>query len=439
MHVAFFCQHYHTPDCSTAARPYSLVRHLARDHDVTLITTDAWRQRRLTHDFDWVPAGVRLRALKVPYANAMAPRPRMQSYAAYAAGACWHGLHMPRPDVVYATSTPLSAACAAALVARRHGAPWIFEVRDLWPDFPIQMGALRSRGLQRMLRGLERRLYRSAAHVVTASTDMAAHVRRFRARGVTTVEYGTPLDLMERADAAAADALRREHHVEDRHVVLYAGSFGRANAIPTLLEAAARLRGRTDLCFVFAGRGHHARAVARAARRLPHVRHVPPQPLLCALALFRLADLSLVPFIDRPVLAANAPSKLYDSLAAGTPVIVTNAGWTKRLVEAHGCGWHVPPEDAAALAAQIHAALDAPEALRAAGARAERLARARFDRAEHMQRLVALIEGVGRGGASVPAATSICSGRTQINPLPAPQEYLLRSATRYSPCSQGES
>jgi glycosyltransferase involved in cell wall biosynthesis len=195
------------------------------------------------------------------------------------------------------------------------------------------------------------------------------------------------------ADVAA---LRRAHGLDDgRRLVLYAGSLGRANAIPTLLAAARRLADRLDARFVFAGGGFHRPDVARAAAAQPNVCLLPPLPMPQALALFRAADLSLVSFLDRPVLAANAPGKFFDSLAAGTPVVVTNDGWTRAFVARHGCGWFVPPERPAALAARVAACLDAPDALAAAGRRATAVARARFDRRRLLARLVETIEDAG--------------------------------------------
>ena len=113
-----------------------------------------------------------------------------------------------------------------------------------------------------------------------------------------------------------------------------------------------------------------------------------------ALALFERADLSLVPFLDRPVLAANAPSKFFDSLAAGTPVVVTNPGWTRRFVERHGCGWFVPPEAPGALADRTRAVLAAPDARARAAQNAREAARRHFNRTRMLDRYTALLEGV---------------------------------------------
>lgn len=283
---------------------------------------------------------------------------------------------------------------AGMALARLHSVPWVFEVHDLWPDFPVQMGAVSSAGVQRALYALERRLYRSAAHVVALSPDMATHVRRYvAAERVSMNPYGTDLALLRRA--APAPACRPDVARPGQHLVLYAGALGRANAIPTLLDAARRLRHRPDIAWVFVGDGYHRNTVAAAAREMPNIQLLPPQPYPHTLALFQQATLSITSFIDRPVLRTNAPSKFMDSLAAGTPVVVTNPGWTKQLVMSGGCGWYVPPEDAGALARQVVAALDAPPAQQRAWQRnARHVACTQFDRDRHMQQYRTLLESL---------------------------------------------
>lgn len=396
MHILVLLQYYHTPDCPTAGRPYALVQALAAHHDVTVITTQTGRERRLMHQFEWVPSGVSLKTLQVPYHNAMTTRERLQAYARYAVQAGWHGLRLSRPDLIVASSTPLSVPMVAFALARWHRVPWVFEVRDLWPDFPIQMGAVPSAWAQRGLYALERTLYRSADHVIALSPDMADHVRRCANHDrVSLNPYGTDLSLLR---SAAASEARPLCSLEARQrMVLYAGALGRANAIPTLLEAARQLRDRSDVVIAFVGEGYHEKTVRRAAAKSHNVRLIPPQPYPRTLALFKQATLSITSFIDRPVLAANAPSKLYDSLAAGTPVIVTNPGWTKTLVEEHECGWYVPPEDADALATCIRTHLDAPGVQQARWRRnAIHLSHTQFDRAHHMGQYSRLLERLER-------------------------------------------
>jgi glycosyltransferase involved in cell wall biosynthesis len=231
------------------------------------------------------------------------------------------------------------------------------------------------------------------------------------------LEYGADFGLVDAIAPETQTGLRERFSLDRRFLVLYAGTFGRANAIPTLLDAAKRLSAeRPDVLVALAGKGHHAPLVEEAARRHDAIRRLPPLPYPDTLALFECADLSLVPFIDRPVLAANSPGKFFDSLATGTPVTVTNPGWTKRFVERHSCGWYVPPESPDALASCLQSVLDAPDHLAAAGRNARAAARRRFVRSEILDRYATLVERVKEGlpateihesdsGRSIPAQT----------------------------------
>ena len=394
MHILYVYQFYNNPDCAATARHYAYLHHLARRHHITLVTSRTYLDARITQDFDWVAEGVDLRLLDVPYANSMEAGERLNAYTTFALKALAAGIASPRPDLVFGTSSPLSAAWAARWIARIRRVPWVFEVRDLWPDFPIQMGAVSNAWLQRRLYNLERALYRDAAHTVTLSPDMEAHVREcgIAPERVTTLVHGSDFGLIDACEPPPLQTLRQTHGLVDKCVVLYGGTFGRANDIPTLLEAAARLHHRDDLRFVFAGYGYFETALREAASQAANLLILPPQPRHHMLCWFKLADLSLVSFIDKPVLAANSPAKFFDSLTAGTPVLVTNPGWTRQFVETHQCGWYTPPSDAEALARQIAWIADHPEARAEAGRKAEAVARTHFDRNTLVHRLERIFE-----------------------------------------------
>ncbi len=400
MHIAVFSQYHTNPDCPATSRHYSLLAHLARTHRVTLITTRTWEPQRLTQQYPWLPEGVEMRAADVPYENRMGVARRGLAFGQYAAYAVREGLRIDKPDVIWGISTPLTAAWAAARVARWRDVPWVFEVQDLWPSFPIAMGAVPNHWAQRRLFALEKSLYRSARHIMALSPDMTRYVQNIAASvplgplavsKVTTVLNGTDLDLAELATDAAVAALRREQGLEGRRVVLYAGTLGRANDIPTLLAAAELLAARLpDVVWLFIGLGFDELQVRAAAARCPAIRLVAPQPRHAVFGWFRLAEVSVVSFLGLPVLDANSPAKLYDSLAVGTPVVVTNNGWTRELVEAHGCGWFTPPSDASGMAQLLQTLLNQPGQLRVAGAAGRQVAAIFFDR----QQLAATVQQI---------------------------------------------
>ena len=393
MHIAVFSQYHTNPDCPATSRHYTLLGHLAKTHRVTLLTTNAWAGQRLTHDFPWVPEGVELRVADVRYENHMGPARRALAFAQYAAWAVREGLRIDRPDVIWGISTPLTAAWAAAQVARWRKVPWVFEVQDLWPEFPIAMGAVPNPLARKALYMLEKSLYNSARHILPLSPDMTAHIQKLGipAEKLTTSLNGTDYELATSALAADPAALRKAEGLIGRRVVLYAGTFGRANDIPTLLAAAVQLAEHCpDVVWLFMGHGFYYEEVQRAAVRHAFIRVLQPQPRHAVFRWFRLAEVSIVSFLGLPVLDANSPAKLYDSLVVDTPVIVTNQGWTKALVEQESCGWYVHASDAGALANQLKEVLAQPEMLQAAGQRGQQLARREFDR----QQLAAKVQQV---------------------------------------------
>jgi len=396
MHIAVFSQYHTSPDCPATSRHYTLLAEIAKHHRVTLLTTPAWRSQQLTHEWPWVPPGVELLEAAIPYDNKMGPARRALAFAQYAAWALRAGRRLVRPDVVWGISTPLTAAWAAARCARHWRAPWLFEVQDLWPSFPVAMGAVPTALARQQLFALEKRLYESAAHIVPLSPDMSAYVAGLgiAERKITTLLNGTDLDLAARATPAAVAALRQAQGLAGRRVVLYAGTFGRANDMPTVVAAAEALVATDPAAtFLFLGHGYYAPLVAAAAARWPgRIRLVGGQPRHAVFAWFALAEVAVVSFLGLPVLAANSPAKLYDALAVGTPVVVTNPGWTKALVEEHGCGWYVPAGDAPALATRLQAALLDRPGLAAAGARGQALAQACFDRVALAGQMRALLE-----------------------------------------------
>jgi glycosyltransferase involved in cell wall biosynthesis len=400
MHIAVFSQYHTSPDCPATSRHYTLLAEIAKHHRLTLLTTPAWRSQQLTQGWPWVPPGVELLEANIPYDNKMGPARRALAFAQYAAWAVRAGRRIARPDVVWGISTPLTAAWAAARVARGWRVPWVFEVQDLWPSFPVAMGAVPTALARRQLFALEKRLYESAAHIVPLSPDMSAYVAGLGiAPGkITTLLNGTDLDLAARATPTAVAELRRAQGLAGQKVVLYAGTFGRANDMPTVVAAAeALVTADPAVTFLFLGHGYYAPLVAAAAARWPgRIRLVGGQPRHAVFSWFALADVAVVSFLDMPVLATNSPAKLYDALAVGTPVVVTNGGWTKALVEEHGCGWYTPAGDAAGLASRLQAILADPTGRAAAGERGRALAGQEFDRARLATQMQRILEQASR-------------------------------------------
>ncbi|WP_439880453.1 glycosyltransferase family 4 protein [Pontibacter sp. MBLB2868] len=398
MHIAVFNQHHHNPDCPATCRHYTFIQELAKRHQVTLITSDGWRRTRITSQYPWVPEGVTLYECASPYANKMGVVQRMKSFSHYGAYALAKGLTIPKPDVIWAVSTPLTTPWAAAQVATLRNVPWVFEVQDLWPRFPIEMGAVRNTQLQRLLYRIEEKLYKAASQVITLSPDMSGYVYELGIAKdkVSTILNGTDLDLVDAVQQREVEELRQKYGLTGKQLVLYGGTYGRANAIPALMQTIQLMASDKTIHFVLAGNGYYKPQLEELAKRVPNLLLLPPQPRHQVFTLFKLADLSLVTFNDLPVLASNSPSKFYDSLACGTPVLVTNPGWTKSFVEEHRVGWYAPAEDPLKLAQAIRQALSEPAALESAGENGAAISRELFDRKLMAKQVDAILQTAAR-------------------------------------------
>jgi len=367
-------------------------------HDVTVVTSSsrlpAEFQAKLfaTGEVD----GIRVMAVRVAYSNYMSYARRIVSFLTFTVGAAWLAMRAPRPDVVLATSTPLTVGVPALLAARLRGVPLVFEVRDLWPEAAIQMGALRRGGLlATVAKWLERRLYHASAEVVGLSPGM---VEGIVAEGVDPVHVAmipnsADLDLFHPGERDA-DLVDR-YGLHGRFVVGYAGAIGPSNALEDQVPEAARVlheRGRHDIVFLIAGDGKSLPALRERTADLPNVVLAGTVPKREVPRFTRTADVLMALFADVPILATNSPNKFFDALASGRPVIVNSPGWTKSLVEDNDCGAYVPAGDGVAMADAIERLADDPDALARLGRNARELAVREFSRDDLAARMLGVLE-----------------------------------------------
>jgi glycosyltransferase involved in cell wall biosynthesis len=313
---------------------------------------------------------------------------RMLAFARFALTASLAALRGPRPDVVYATSPPLTIALPALLAAARHRAPLVFEVRDLWPEAPIQMGALRNPLARRLARALERAVLRRSARVIALSPGIRAGVE---AAGVpperiALVPNASDLELFTPALDRAAERARLG--LGDGFVCSYFGTLGEANDLGQVIRAAELA---PDVTFVLQGDGKQRAELERRAG--DNVVFLPPAAAKEDVArLAAASDACLTIFKDVPVLATNSPNKLFDTFAAGRPAIVNQPGWMRELVERNEAGLYVRAGDAGDLASKIAWLRGHPEEAARMGRNARALAEREFGRDDLAERALTVLE-----------------------------------------------
>ena len=297
-------------------------------------------------------------------------------------------------DVVFVESPPLFHGFAGAVIARLKGAAFVFNVSDLWPASAVEMGMLRQLWLIRAAEWLERWTYARAAMVTVVTRGI---VDRLRATGlpaekVQLLTNGVDADVFR--PVPERDALRRELGVDGAFVALYAGTHGLAHGLETVLEAADRLRARSDVRFVFAGEGaEKERLVARAGELgLPNVTLLPNQPKARMPALLSAADCCVIPLRDLPLFRGALPSKMFEAMATARPIVLAVAGEAAELLVESGAGVCVPPERPDEMARAIAALADDPARARALGETGRAWVQQHFSRERIAERFERLLE-----------------------------------------------
>jgi glycosyltransferase involved in cell wall biosynthesis len=323
--------------------------------------------------------------LPVPYDNAMSYRRRIGAFLSFVGHSAVLAGRL-RHDLVFATSTPLTVAIPGGYAALRRRVPMVFEVRDLWPEVPVAMGALRSPVTRWAARRLEAWAYHRSAHVIALSPVMAASIRgRFPGVPVTVVPNGCDRALFAGADRAAAALRRATPWLQDRPLILYAGALGVVNGVDYLVRTAARLAGTDpEVRIVILGDGRMREQIRRLAADLGVLDRnlflLGPIAKTEAVAFFAACDLATGLTLNRPELGSDASNKLFDAFAAGRPVAVNHGGWIADLITTSGAGLVLPPDDPDGAATAVAAFLRDSAAQSAARTAARALARDRFDR-----------------------------------------------------------
>jgi colanic acid biosynthesis glycosyl transferase WcaI len=256
------------------------------------------------------------------------------------------------PDVVVATSPPIFAALAGLGVAKALRVPFVFDVRDLWPDAIFALGQMQQPVVRKLLLGAERLLYQQADVVVPVSAGFTEHIRGRGARAVEIIPNGA--DTERFSPGIPDELLREEWGWKGRFVVLYAGTLGMAHGLGAVLDAAAELRDEPVL-FALVGDGAERGELEdrRAAEGLQNVQILPLQPRERMTALYRSADACLVSLKPLELFDSFIPSKVFEIMATARPIIAAVKGTALDIIEEAGAGFAVEPGSALALAAVV--------------------------------------------------------------------------------------
>jgi glycosyltransferase involved in cell wall biosynthesis len=394
MHILLFNEYYPPDTSATAKIAAQVAETLAQRHKVTVLAGRPSYDPDEFYPFAFLRRDVRNGVTVERVGSTAFPRHRMlrrvSNYLSYLALAVPRAIAL-RPDIVLAMTDPPVAGIAGAFVARRLGRPFVYNIRDMYPDMAVGGDIVRPSAWVNRWEKMHRRAIKQAARVIVLGDDMRD---RILAKGaaperVVVVRDGTSIPSAQMP--AQNDPVVQELRCGFAFVVLHAGNLGFYGAWDTLLKA-AQILGNENTGLVFIGGGANRAALELSAANMPNIRFLPFRPVDQVPHVMMAGDLHIVT-VRRGLEGVVVPSKLYSTLAAGRPVLAVAAASSDaaRIVLQSGCGLAADPDDPAAVAAAIRELRGDPSRLAEMGRHAKETAK-KYARVNELNRFVGIIE-----------------------------------------------
>lgn len=403
MHVLYFHQHFSTPSGSTGTRSYEMAQRLiAHGHSVTMVcgsaqlaksglageATDGIRRGRVD--------GIDVIELCLPYSNYDGFLKRAWIFLLYA----WRSVKLALRldyDLLFATSTPLTAGIPGIVMKLFRKKPFVFEVRDLWPELPREMGVITNPLILKGMDILEWLSYHSADACIGLSPGIVQGItrRNISESRVTMIPNGCDVELFKPAQS------KRVVNVagigEDDLVAIFCGAHGIANGLHAVLDAAKVLKDRNEqnIKLLFIGDGRLKPQLMERAEReqLDNCVFCDPVPKRELVKITTAADVGLMILANVPAFYyGTSPNKFFDYIASGLPVLNNYPGWLAEIIGKCDCGIDVPPADPEAFADALVTMRDNPDMLSRMGLNARTLAEKEFNREMLADQFVGFLE-----------------------------------------------
>jgi glycosyltransferase involved in cell wall biosynthesis len=402
MRVLYFHQYFSTPSGAAGTRSYEMAQRLiARGHQVTMVcgsgkfASTGLQGESVKGMRRGMVEGVEVIELDLPYSNYDSFLKRSWVFILFAWRSIGLALSLPY-DLLFATSTPLTAGIPGIVASFLRRKPFVFEARDLWPELPREMGVITNPVVLGAMSILEWLSYHSSTGCIGLSPGIVQGIvrRGIAADKVEMVPNGCDLELF---NPMVGDVLRPEGVGDEEFVAVFTGAHGMANGLDAVLDAAKVLKekGRKDIRLVFIGDGKlKPELVARAEREgLVNCLFLDPVNKRQLTAYLRGADAGLMILANVPAFYyGTSPNKFFDYIAIGLPVINNYPGWLAKMIIQQNCGIAVEPDSAVAFVSALEQMADNSELTKEMGLNARHFAEREFDREKLGNRFVDFLE-----------------------------------------------
>jgi colanic acid biosynthesis glycosyl transferase WcaI len=417
--ILYVSQYFPPEMGAPAARAAELAQHWAQaGHEVSVLTgfpnhptgvvPEEWRPR-LRHLIYNEKAG-RVNVFRTwlwPLPNRKAHE-RMRNYASFCLSAALRGLTLPRPDVIIATSPQLLVGLSGWWLAFARQIPFVFEVRDLWPESLAAVGVGSEDSLlHHALSAIARFLYEHCDRIVVVSPAFQEPlIRNWRVppKKIAVVENGVETDLFAPAPSEANHALRQQFDAQEKFLVCYAGTMGMAHGLETLLDAAAQLQNKNpEVQFLLVGEGAEKDRIKSLAqsRGIANVRFLDQQPREKIAAIISASDACAVLLKKTEVFKTVIPTKMLEFMSCARPVILGVEGHARQIIEQAEAGLVIEPENAEALAQAVEQLAANRELAAALGKKGREYILHNFSRSQTAEKYIWVLQSVKAASSPV--------------------------------------
>jgi len=385
MHILYIHQYFNTPEEGGGTRSYDFARYLVKQgHKVTLLTGTELNNplTGVKQKKDEYIEGIHVIYLTTPYSNYMSFKQRLYSFIGFSLCATLSGIRINKYDLIFATSTPLTVAIPGIILSFFRRVPMVFEVRDLWPEVPIQMGVITNPIIIKFLRFFETFTYRRARHIIALSPVMAEGILTagISKDKVTMIPNYCNLEFFKPGKPKFNSL---EKLVYNNHIVAYSGAISDANNLELIIDAAEKLQKvGSPVIFMIAGDGREKPKLEKLVetKKLKNVIFLGKISKYEVVNLYRRAIACIILFKNLPVLSTNSPNKFFDAISTGKPIITNMGGWIGEMVESNKIGFSVENDNPQAIVKAVLQLINMDKKqLEEMGQNARKLAVEKFD------------------------------------------------------------
>lgn len=364
MHILYIHQYFVPPDGSSGTRSYEMAKRLVRSgHKVTMITSDSGFPKNYALGDGMTSLeidGIQLRIFKVSYSNYFSFSRRIFSFFHFCIKAVWQIFREKDVDLVFATSTPLTVAIPGIIGKIWHRCPMVFEVRDLWPEVPIAIGALKNPISIFLAKKLELFAYRNSKRIVALSPGMASGIVKsgYPENKIEIIPNCCDVEVFRFEKSYKNEFLVDHPDFNNKKFILYAGTMGMVNGVDYLVDIAKEMYVfNRHIRFLIVGDGREGAKVIEKAKKdgvlNKNLWIFPPVSKPYLSHIFNAATVSISLVVDIPEMWNNSANKFFDSLAAGCPIVVNYRGWQAEFIDKTGAGLVIPAKNSLLAAKNI--------------------------------------------------------------------------------------